>query len=690
MGQREKRRWLVSGSPELTVSKRVRIVNRFHVKMSPPSWRISSLHTDAAGSAPDAFGPFRILHQIGAGTLGPVFRAFDPDSDRLVAVKVFTTDLPPERVHQVVAEFERLLGASLRHRAIAAPIAAGIHDNHPYLVQEYVSADSLDIVVRHGPASPGDAVRVAAQLAAALDFAAADDVEHGALHPRDVLLTSDETRLTGLGIVRAFERVDVPAPIRRPYTAPECIVAKPWDRRADVFSLAAVMHELMWGRRLSAVGEQASESLTPIEGADLDALRALFARALADDPADRFENAMEFADGLKQAFPKVVLLSSRKRTPRAAASPGSVERREIEPRLPLDEPEQEEEALWRMSPTPVEVDVRRMEDLPIRRDEPEPDLVVETPSASPVVPGFGATGFGEIEVEPEAMSEAPVRMAVPAGLLDALPDPIHGVAQPRRSEIWPLALALVVGAAIGFGGGYFFANIERTSEPAVASAAQTSPSSRDFTENTIDNAPVPATDLASASPAPAVPAAAAPRAAATPPRAPAKPEAANAAAPPSLGRLLVRSTPSGARVFVDGREEGTTPLTVTDLERGVHRVRVVREGYATAERRITMTAGRSSQTMTVPLARVKTAQAAATSATTAAATEPGGITVVSRPAGANVFVDDKLVGTTPLQVPGLAAGAYRVRLELAGYRVWASSVNVAAAEQKRVSASLDR
>src|SRR5512138_2192249 len=68
------------------------------------------LHTEAAGTAaPDAFGPFRVLHQVGAGTLGPVFRAFDPEHDRLVAVKLFKLDLPPERVHQLIAAFEKLI-----------------------------------------------------------------------------------------------------------------------------------------------------------------------------------------------------------------------------------------------------------------------------------------------------------------------------------------------------------------------------------------------------------------------------------------------------------------------------------------------------------------------------------------------------------------------------------------------------
>src|SRR5512141_2485856 len=102
---------------------------------------------EASGRAPDAFGPFRVLHQIGAGALGPVFRAYEPDRDRLVAVKLYRIDLPPERVHQLVGEFERLIAAGLTHPALAAPVATGIQDNFAYLAQDYVAADSLDIVV---------------------------------------------------------------------------------------------------------------------------------------------------------------------------------------------------------------------------------------------------------------------------------------------------------------------------------------------------------------------------------------------------------------------------------------------------------------------------------------------------------------------------------------------------------------
>src|SRR5436190_11434798 len=99
---------------------------------------LRGVHTEAAGvQPPDAFGPFRVLHQIGAGALGPVFRAYEPDRDRLVAVKLFRLDLPPERGHQLVAEFEQLIAADLVHPAIAAPLATGIDGVNAYLAQDY-------------------------------------------------------------------------------------------------------------------------------------------------------------------------------------------------------------------------------------------------------------------------------------------------------------------------------------------------------------------------------------------------------------------------------------------------------------------------------------------------------------------------------------------------------------------------
>ena len=262
--------------------------------------RSHPLHTEAVGStAPDAFGPFRVLHQVGAGTLGPVFRAYEPDRDRLVAIKLFRLDLPPERVHQLVAEFEQLIEAALDHPVIAAPRAAGIDGVTAYLAQDYFSADSLDVVIREAGQTPvADALSIVARLAEALDYAADREIVHGALHPRDVLLSEDDLRLVGLGITRALERVGVLGPVRRPYTAPERIGGGSWDRRADVFSLAAVAYELVWGRRLSGSDAQAAAAITDAPGGNLSALREVFACALADDIADRFATASKFSAAL--------------------------------------------------------------------------------------------------------------------------------------------------------------------------------------------------------------------------------------------------------------------------------------------------------------------------------------------------------------------------------------------------------
>ncbi|MEQ1730302.1 MAG: protein kinase, partial [Vicinamibacterales bacterium] len=237
------------------------------------------------------------------GVLGPVYRAYQPDPGRLVAVKQFRLDLAPENAHRFVDALDRLIAADLTHLGIAAPLASGMTENSPFLALDFVAAESFDVVIRdYGPAPVAEALRIASQLAGALDFAAAVSVFHGALHPRDVLVSTDETRVTGLGIAQILDSLGLAAPIRRPYTSPERVAGGAWDRRADIFSLGALVFEMLFGRRVVGVGAFAAESITPIDGADVTALRATFTRALAEEPSERFDTALEFADALHGAL----------------------------------------------------------------------------------------------------------------------------------------------------------------------------------------------------------------------------------------------------------------------------------------------------------------------------------------------------------------------------------------------------
>jgi hypothetical protein len=596
--------------------------------------------------------------------LGPVFRAYEPDRDRLVAIKLFRLDLPPERVHQLVGEFEFLIAAELTHAGIAAPLAAGIDGNVAYLVQEFAAADSLDIVVRdHGSLPPANALRVAVQLAGALDFASVVNIDHGALHPRDVLISTDETRMTGLGVVRALERVGVTTPLRRPYTAPERIAGARWDRRADIFSLAALVHELLWGRRIAAAGPQAADALTDIAGADLTALRAAFARALAEDPADRFETALEFAAAVKDAFPIPVDSRPPDRSGGRVAD---------EPLLPLDVPEPDLHPVEPMA-------YQEIDELATGADAVEPPVMLREPTLD-VQPPLGVP-------EPPLRSshtidadfDPPIPIQQPPGFLTAPePDAISALER-SRSAMWPLALAALVGIAVGiglgFGAGYGIGNRDRALTPAapppVGTSAQTPPGGRELTDAATPEQPRSTLPI---TPPPA------------PVAAPATPPAPDASV---LGRLSVKTTPAGARVFVDGRDRGRTPASIRDLPRGAHRVRLVREGYATEERRVVLTATYPAQAIAVELARTR--QTAAPAAPRAApASFVGSLSVDSRPTGATVFVDGKLAGSTPFLLAQIGAGEHAVRIEHDGYQRWSSSVRVVSGERARVTASLEK
>ena len=191
-----------------------------------PLCRSSPLTRDDASpfAAPGAFGPFRVMHQIGVGVLGPVFRTYDPSEDRLVSVKAFHLDITPEQARTLIEALERLITTELAHPGVVAPLAVGFEDDVPYLAQEYVAAESLDVAIRHySPASIETAMPFIRQMADAVDAAHERGVVHGALHLRDIFVTPDEARVTGFGIVTALEEIGLAGPIRRPYTAPEVI-----------------------------------------------------------------------------------------------------------------------------------------------------------------------------------------------------------------------------------------------------------------------------------------------------------------------------------------------------------------------------------------------------------------------------------------------------------------------------------
>jgi hypothetical protein len=181
--------------------------------------------------------------------------------------------------------------------------------------------------------------------------------------------------------------------------------------------------------------------------------------------------------------------------------------------------------------------------------------------------------------------------------------------------------------------------------------------------------------------APTPPPSTPPPAAVAPP-APARPETPVRAAAVT-GRIVVRSTPPGALVTLDGRRAGETPVTLSDLSLGSHSLQVARRGYVPETRKVTLTNRAPAQTVSVPL-RAGASEGPAGTAKT------GSIYVDTKPRAARVVINGRLYGTTPMLVPELAPGTHTVRLELDGYTASSTSVTVRASEQSKVSVSLIR
>jgi hypothetical protein len=174
---------------------------------------------------------------------------------------------------------------------------------------------------------------------------------------------------------------------------------------------------------------------------------------------------------------------------------------------------------------------------------------------------------------------------------------------------------------------------------------------------------------------------------------PARPDAA------AGGRMTVASNPSRAGVMVNGQWRGRTPLTLSGLQLGTYTVRIVQPGFTTARQEVRLSAAEPSREVTVRLERAArpapSAAARGTVPPTAARTATssamvGSIYVDSRPRGARVLLDGRLVGTTPARIPEVPIGSHVVRLELPDHRAWSVSTRVAAGRETPVTGSLER
>ena len=556
--------------------------------------------------------------------MGVVYQGFDPVIGRTVAIKTMLTEgLAPAEFEDFKARFQREAQAAgmLNHPNIVTVYDFGEDSGVLYLAMEFLEGRSLqDIVEEEGVLPVERIIPVYEQVCRALDLAHTHKIIHRDVKPANIMiLNSGIVKMTDFGIAKmlATGMTQAGQILGTPnYMSPEQVRGRQIDGRSDIFSLGVILYELVTGEKPFG-GQNITTVIyriineNPIPPRELDStihpgLSYVIQKALAKSPEERYQTCREFADDLKN-YRKLG---------------GAV--------------------------------------------APSETVVVR-------VPPIGST-LGETRPTPAVKPALDVRLTPQAPARPAPPPPVQPAPSQSSAATWILVILLLAGA---LGGGYYYmfmrapAATEVTQAPPPQSppANQSVPATNQSEPQGAGEAATPtqpaaqpgdgsagtggATAGAPASSAPTGATAQGQSSGTTPATHP--PDAKStgqttARAEPSVsphpsgggskpsqapGSLVVTANISGATVTLDGKPEmsGAAPFSVQSLSPGVHSVVVAKDGYNSAQRSITVEAGKAanlSVELTVPA---------------------GEINIETTPSGIETLIDGQLVGKTPVQKP---------------------------------------
>ena len=255
---------------------------------------------------------------VGRGGMGEIYLAHDRELDRRVAVKILDEHTAESPEFRARFRREALTAARLSGEAHVVTIFdVGEHAGRPFIVMEYLPGGTLADRARATPPSLEQSLAWLAQAATALDTAHAHGVVHRDVKPGNLMLDSrDGLAVVDFGIARAADHtlgMTAPGTVlgTAGYLAPEQAQGLETTAASDRYALGVVAYELLTGgrpfERGSATAEAAAHIHEPVPPASErgvgipPAVDAVFERALAKDPARRYETASAFVDALADA-----------------------------------------------------------------------------------------------------------------------------------------------------------------------------------------------------------------------------------------------------------------------------------------------------------------------------------------------------------------------------------------------------
>ncbi|TVQ88547.1 MAG: serine/threonine protein kinase [Deltaproteobacteria bacterium] len=253
-------------------------------------------------------GRYALVGLLGRGGMGIVYRAYDPDLQREVAVKCLSRSKQPETRERFLAEARSV--ARLDHPSLVRVLDVGVHGDQPYFVMELVSGGSLARRLEDGPLGPDEALQIAASVARALAHAHDAGIVHRDVKPSNILIDRQgRAKLSDFGVARDTTNAhrtgtgQVVGTLR--YMAPEQAAGHEVGPAADIYALGLVLAECLtrsppvpgassrWRENASDSGASRRRRLARLD--------PVVAKALASKAEHRYASMTEFAEALDQA-----------------------------------------------------------------------------------------------------------------------------------------------------------------------------------------------------------------------------------------------------------------------------------------------------------------------------------------------------------------------------------------------------
>ncbi len=291
-------------------------------------------------------GKYRVLESLGRGGMARVYRAYHPQLDRYVAIKVMRPDLVEEEAFLLRFRREAQAVAGLRHANVVQVFDFDVQEDVYYMVMELLEGDTLkarlrDYGLRDERMPLGDMVRVLLDVLDGLAYAHSEGMIHRDIKPANIMLTK-----RGQAVVADFGITQIVGGTRHTvsgalmgtldYMAPEQGLENQCDARSDVYSLGIVFYEMLTQRTpfdadtpLAVLMKHLNDPLPlprQIEPSIPEPLERVVLKALAKSPEDRYQSAEEMGQALRRAaeeaeieLPARISLPLSFRTPAAPA-----------------------------------------------------------------------------------------------------------------------------------------------------------------------------------------------------------------------------------------------------------------------------------------------------------------------------------------------------------------------------------